>query len=439
MSAAVTDLAALIGDLEDLLGPEAVSVDPTARRVASTDWAHMSPILSAKLPAGLADVVAYPGTPEQIAGTVRLAHRHRVPVTPRGQGTGNYGQGIPLRDGLVVDTSRCARVLDIGPGWIRAEAGVSLAAIEAAARREGQEIAIMPSTVGSAIAGFIAGGSGGTGSIENGFTWDEYVHSMDIAPCTDEGSLITVDSGQCAPHIHAYGVTGVIATATVTLVPKRDWIGLFASFAEEEAALAAAHELLRLDPAPRILSVDEPGVLETYPKDKAIPAGRFSVRAVIDRSSTTSASRTVTCHGGTVEAVRDKGAAYLASLSFNHVTHRARKARPELCHLQVHGEALTTRPDEVRAVLPETLLHLDGFRVDRTAGVDGRGLVGMLLCRFDGADALYAGIEGLNAVGVEVHDPHTWLLHNDNLNEIREAAQRFDPEGLLNPGKLPPS
>ncbi|WP_086824274.1 FAD-binding oxidoreductase [Allokutzneria sp. NRRL B-24872] len=434
----MTGLAALIADLEDLLGANGVSVDATARRVASTDWAHMSPILAARLPAGLADVVAYPSTPEQIAGTVRLAHEHRVPVTPRGQGTGNYGQGIPLRDGLVIDTSRCARILDMGPGWVRAEAGVSLAAIEAAARRDGQEIAIMPSTVGSAVAGFIAGGSGGTGSVENGYTWDEYVHAMDIAPCTDEGALITVDSGQCAPHIHAYGVTGVIATATVTLVPRRDWIGVFASFAEETAALAAAHELLRLDPAPRILSIDEPGVLATLPKDKAIPEGRFSVRAVVDRSCATSASATVTSHGGVVEAVRDKGAAYLASLSFNHVTHRARKARPELCHLQVYGPGLTERPDDVRAVLPETLLHMDGFRVDRSAGVDGRGLVGMLLCRFDGEERLYAGIEGLNAVGVDVHDPHTWLLHNENLDEIREAAARFDPEGLLNPGKLPP-
>src|SRR5437879_514446 len=91
-------LSALVDDLTALLGADAVTEELDARRAASTDWAHMSPILSARLPAGLADVVAYPAEPEQIAATVHLAHHYGIPVTPRGRGTGNYGQGIPLQD-----------------------------------------------------------------------------------------------------------------------------------------------------------------------------------------------------------------------------------------------------------------------------------------------------------------------------------------------------
>ena len=90
-------------------------------------------------------------------------------------------------------------------------------------------------------------------------------------------------------------------------------------------------------------------------------------------------------------------------------------------------------------MLPGTLLHFDGFRVHPAGDADqiaDRGFVGLLLCRFDGAEELYAGVDRLRQLGVQVEDPHTWLLRH-NLDAIRETARRFDPDGLLNPGKLP--
>lgn len=432
MSATTT--TALVDDLIGALGAESVSVELSDRRAASTDWAHMSPILSALLPAGLADVVAYPRTPEQIATVVHLAHEHEVPLTPRGQGTGNYGQGIPLRNGLVVDTSRCNRVIEVGDGWVHAEAGTSFVALEAAAGRRGQELAILPSTVGSTIGGFLAGGAGGTGSVENGFIWDSYVSALQVAPCTGTPTLIDVRGADCRPHLHSYGVTGMIATATVALVPRRDWIGLLASFEDVVTAARAGRELMSMDPRPRLLSIDEPAVVATLRPDPAIPPGRCSLRAVIDRNTRPVADETVTRHGGRVEDVRGSGAAYLASLSFNHITYRVRKARPELCHLQVAGDALVTRRDEVRALMPDTMVHLDGFLLNRA---DGPGYAGMLLCRFESADKLRAGMDRLRQLDVHVDDPHTWLLGGD-LGVVREVAARFDPRGLLNPGKLPP-
>jgi FAD/FMN-containing dehydrogenase len=439
MSAAV---GALVAALESALGTAGVSVDPEARRVASTDWSErISPILAAHLPAGLADIVAYPRTPHELAAAIRLAHKHRVPVTPRGQGTGTYGQAIPLRKGLVIDTSRSSRIHEIGDGWIKAEAGTSFVTIEAAARRCGQEIAIMPSTVGSTIGRFIAGGAGGIGSIENGWTWDQYVHAVDVAPCTDDGGLVEVTGADCRPLVHAYGVSGVIATATVALVPAHDWTAALASFPSEPTALEAGRQLMRLDPPPRLVSLDEPGLVALLPRDPAMPLGRFSLRAIIDASTLPAAATAITACGGLLGVVRPKGAAYLGSLSFNHTTYRARRARAELCHLQVGGDALVERTEEVRTVLPGTLLHFDGFRIQPTGDADpmaGRGFVGLLLCRFDGAEALYTGVERLRELGVQVEDPHTWLLRH-NLDAIRKTTRRFDPDALLNPGKLPPA
>lgn len=438
-----TAVSALADDLTRLLGDAAVSVDPRARRVASTDWAHLSPVLSAKLPAGLADVVAYPATADEIAVAVAAAHRRQVPVTPRGQGTGNYGQAIPLRDGLVVDTSRADKVLDVGEGYLTAEAGASFVAMEAAARRAGQELALLPSTVGSAIGGFLAGGASGTGAIENGFLWDGFVQALDLVPCTDEGTPVTLTGLDTRPALHAYGTTGVIARATVRLRPARTWEALFASFGAWSYAVAAGRELMLLAPAPRLLSIDEPELVGLLATDDAMPPGRVSLRATVTDSTLDAARRIVTGHGGQVEAVRPRGAAYLASLSFNHVTHRAKRSRPGIAHLQLGGECAEL-PAVARAAFDEPLVHLDGIRHGMEPGADGwpsggqTGFGGLLLSRFTSVETFYAAVEVLRAAGVRVVDPHTWLLSGD-LDALRAAAARFDPDGLLNPGKLPPA
>lgn len=426
-------LDALAVDLTEAFGAAAVRRDEPSRLTASTDWAHMSPVLSPLLPAGVADIVVQPPDADGIARAVALAHRHRVPVTPRGQGTGNYGQGIPLYGGLVLDTSRATRVLAVEDGAITAEAGATFVAMEKAARATGQELAILPSTVGSTIGGFIAGGAGGTGSLANGAVWDGYLHRLMVAACTGDARLHPVPYPENTAMAHAFGTSGIIATATVALRPAQPWTALFSAFATLDAAAAAGRDLFAVTPTPRLVSLDEPGVVDTYrPVDPAMPADRYNLRAIVAEPSLPAARDVVNGHGGTVTAVRPKGPALLTSLSFNHVTHRVRKIRPELTHLQCMGPGLTHRREEVARVVPCSLVHLEGFRT-----AHGADWAGMLFCRFDGTDTLYAQMAELATVDVTVNDPHTWILHHNRLDQIRTYAALFDPHALLNPGKLP--
>lgn len=426
-------LDALTAELATLVGADAVLRDEPARLAASTDWAHMSPVLAPLLPGGVADVVIRPPDAAGIAAAVGAAHRHRVPVTVRGQGTGNYGQGIPLFGGLVIDTTAAARILAVENGWLTAEAGASFVLMEKAALATGQELAILPSTVGSTVAGFIAGGSGGTGSIANGAIWDGYLRSLLVVPCTDDAIPVEVPFPDNTAMAHAFGVNGVIAQATVALRPARRWTGLFASFPELAGAVAAGEELFDLEPTPRLLSLDEAGIIATYrPVDPAMPAGRVSVRGIVTEDSVAAATAVVERHGGRVDAVRPRGPAHIASLSYNHTTYRVRKVRPELTHLQCMGPGLTRRRAEVAALAPESLIHLEGFLT-----ANGRDWVSMLFLRYDGPDDLYERMARLADVEVYVDDPHTWELHHGRLDLVREAAARLDPDGLLNPGKLP--
>jgi FAD/FMN-containing dehydrogenase len=115
---------------------------------------------------------------------VRLAAELSVPLTLRGRGTGNYRQSVSLRGGLVVDTTGLDRVLEIGDGRACTEPGVSCVALGRAARQDGQELALFPSTTTSTIGGFVAGGAGGSGSIEHDFVWEGFVKEMSVLPVT---------------------------------------------------------------------------------------------------------------------------------------------------------------------------------------------------------------------------------------------------------------
>ncbi len=434
------EVASLQAGLVAALGKDRVSSVVAARRAASTDFAHLSPVLTAVLPQHPADLVVYPESTQELVTAVGLAAEHGVPVVARGRGTGNYGQAVPLAAGLVIDLTAMAKVLDIGPGWIRAEAGTTFVALESAARRQKQEIAMLPTTVGSTLGGFLGGGAGGVGSIEHGWLWDGFVHSLDVVTCPPApGGAITVPGAQAGPYLHAYGVTGIIATATVTLAPAPERQAVVASFAELAPALHVGQWMLELDPPPRLLSIDDPALVALYPPDDALPPQRYSLRAVVEAGTTSGVVDMVKANHGQIESVTLDATGYLATLSFNHVTLRAKRARPNLCHLQVSGEALITRPEEVRSALPGAMLHLDGLRLtpDPAAPRHGRGFGGLLLSEFQDTATLYAGITRLEEIGVHVVDPHTWLLGGPGLPAVREAAARNDPQGLLNPGKLP--
>ena len=151
-------VAALEAELTDLLGERNVSTELRARERASVDGARMSPIISELLPLGVADVVAFPTDAAQIGQAVAAAVRHGVPVTPRGKGTGNYGQGIPMSGGLVLDLSRARAVVEVGEGWLTAEAGTPMVTCERAAQATGQQLwmygsAASPSTCTSCASG----------------------------------------------------------------------------------------------------------------------------------------------------------------------------------------------------------------------------------------------------------------------------------------------
>ncbi len=424
-------IIALAEDLRLLLGGRNVTAEWHALEKASTDQSVISPIIRAQLPLGIAELVAFPSSAAQIQQAVQAAVRHRVPITTRGKGTGNYGQAIPMDGGVVLDTSRAKRVLEVGDGWVTAEAGARMIVLESAARQTGQQLWLYPSTAQSTLGGFLSGGSGGTGSIKHGVNWDGFVTALDVVHADPDATVVHVEGEQAQPYVHTYGVVGVISTATVRLEPLQDWRGVYYSFPTFAQAISVVREIGRLHPTPRLVSADTVEVSATLPSDEAVPAGRSSLRAILDAATVSDASELVRAAGGTVEAVREglSIGMKLSMLSYNHPTWWLMQAYPDrYFHIEVSGDALVDRIDEVHAVYPGGMLHLEAA---------GSAPLGMLNGLYESPDQVYAGIEKLRAMGVFVHDPHQWYVDRE-VARVRDLAARTDPLGLLNPGKFKP-
>lgn len=425
-------IAALAAELRDLIGLDAVTDETAALSRASVDGSEMSPVILEQLPLGRAQLIALPSTAEEIALTVGAAVRHGVPITPRGKGTGNYGQAIPMAGGLVLDMSRARTVVEVGDGYITADAGASMIALEQAANKTGQQLLMFPSTVQSSIGGFVSGGSGGTGSIEHGMLHTGYVTALDVVHAVPDAALVHLEGTDTEPYLHNYGVTGIVARVTVKLEPMQAWQAFYASFEDFHDAFALVTPFAEMTPTPRLVSADLSVLADALPNDPALPAGRASLRAILDPASVEAATAMVEAAGGTVEAVRDglQQTMKLSMTSYNHPIEWLMKAKAATgetyFHIEVNGAALVDRIDEVHQAYPGAMLHLEGQK--------GRP-IGMLAAPYTGAEDVWAGFERLTALGVGFHNPHQWFVDYEP-QRARALAASTDPQGLLNPGKL---
>jgi FAD/FMN-containing dehydrogenase len=414
------------------IGAGTVSTDPALILKVSSDWSRMSPVLQEKVPPGryVADAVVRPTQPEHVPQLLRVAFEHDVPVTPRGAGTGNYGQATPFDGGILLDLRALTSIIVNPGGTVTAGAGARLTAIDNAARAAGRDIWMYPSTKTSTVGGFIGGGSAGTGSIERGTTSDGLVVSALVAPMDGSGTMRRVTGDELTPYIHTYGVTGILVDVEIRTDPARDWRCVYGSFGSY-ADLAAVHRsLLDLPQLPRLASGDEPALVPTLTTPLPLDPDRWSLRVIAEASTAAEVAARMAAGGEHVATLTDYiETDRLSGNSYNHPIWFFQRGNPDRTyfHMESGGTPLWDDPDAVREVYDGTVyLHLELFR---------HGPGAMIVAEYQGEEAVLAGIPKLEALGVGVHSPHQWYV--DRSVELAiETARVTDPKGLLNPGKL---
>ena len=131
---------AISSELADIVGPAYVSTQASDRLIYTGDWSWMSQML---LDRGeqppLPDFIVHPGSAAEVAGVMRVAASHGLPLVPWGGGSGTQGGAAPLYGGIVLDTKRLDRILEIDERslTVRAQAGINGTQLEWALNERG--------------------------------------------------------------------------------------------------------------------------------------------------------------------------------------------------------------------------------------------------------------------------------------------------------------
>ncbi|MGV7208528.1 FAD-linked oxidase C-terminal domain-containing protein [Oxalobacteraceae bacterium A2-2] len=173
-------------------------------------------------------IVVLPDSEAQVVAALGVCHRLKVPVVPRGAGTGLSGGAMPIADGVVLSTARLNQIvrLDAYARTAVVQPGVRNLAISDAAAQHGLYYAPDPSSqIACTIGGNVAENSGGVHCLKYGLT----VHNvLRVRFVTMEGEVLELGGESLdAPgldllsvFIGSEGMLGVVTEVTVKLVPK---------------------------------------------------------------------------------------------------------------------------------------------------------------------------------------------------------------------------
>jgi len=431
--------------LEELSGIEAIT-NPAQVTKLSEDYAHFSPILVPLLAGKVGDVVVRPSNESEVLRIAQACVKYKIPLTVRGSGTGNYGQSTPLKGGIILETLRLQQIKWIKAGLACVETGVKLAALDKKAQEIGWESRMVPSTVRSAtVGGFIAGGSGGIGSVLYGQLRDRgNLRAVRVVTLEDEPRIIELRGDDVQKVNHAYGTNGIITELEVPLAPAYAWMECVVSFADFMTAARFGQALGNSDGIiKKMISVHAAPIpsyftaLQSY-----ISAGSHCALVLIAESDREPFYSLVQEFRGEIcyekSAQEASKSLSLVEFSWNHTTLHARAADASLTYLQslfLNDPKLELVQQMYEHFGDEVIMHLEFIKVN--------GVVipaAIQVVRFTNSDRLNEIIQYHELQGVFIANPHTYILEDGGMKSIDYDQLNFkrmvDPYGLMNPDKM---
>ena len=429
------------------LGDVPVVTDPQRVKKRSRDFFWYSPVLDEQLKTLTGDVVVDARSEADVIATASACARHGVPLTVRGGGTGNYGQCMPLQGGVVLDISGLDRIEWHRDDVVRAEPGIRMNKLDDALRAKGWESRMHPSTKRTAaLGGFIAGGSGGVGSV----TWGGLVEPGNILAARivtlEETPRIIELRADAAQKINrAYGTTGIITALEMPLAPAYPWIDVIVAFDTIEQALRCGQAVAYADGvAKKLLTpIGWPVPRWFTPLKDACPDGKSLLLCMIAKNSIEPFRDIVEKGGGTITLERptreEPGQVPLYEYCWNHSTLQVLKADRSWTYLQTIYPA-DAAIDKALAMIElfgdEMMPHFEFIRFGGRMTFSGLPIV-----RYTTKERLWEVIATHEANGIMVANPHVVTLEDGSRHKRANADQlgfkrEVDPHGLLNPGKM---
>lgn len=428
--------------------PARVLTAPAVLDRLSHDFYWYSPVLRPLLANKVGDIAILPVNVDEVLGVMRFAGELGIPITVRGAGTGNYGQCVPLEGGIVLDLSLLDKLEEItSDGIAVCQPGLRLGVLETEARKQGWELRMYPSTlVKASVGGFLAGGSGGIGSVTHGGLRDfDNVRAFEVVTMEKVPRVVLHEGAAVHEILHAWGTNGVLTRIWFSLAPAIEWTQLTAAFETYEQAFSFT-ESVATDAAwtKRLATVFEWPIPSFFTPIKQLIRVEKTLALIMIATTQASALRqAVELAGGEVtfsgsyEGPRTQP--LLSDYTWNHTTLWAMKADPAYTYLQCGFSAAECR--EQFRLLRERYGNRILFHIEFMKNGEGVVIPGAIpVVRFTTEGNLNEMIAYCRSIGVFVANPHVNYLEDggrfraDNIQLI--AKQKYDPRGLLNPGKM---
>lgn len=177
---------------------------------------------------GEAAALVFPQSTEEVSKILKYAHKHGIPVTPRGAGTNLVGSTVPVDGGIILDFSHMDKILELDENTmtITVQPGLLLQDLQKYVEERGLFYPPDPGEKASSVGGNISTNAGGMRAVKYGVT-REYVRGLEVV--TADGSVLTAGgknvkdaSGLSLKNLYigSEGTLAVITKCILKLIPK---------------------------------------------------------------------------------------------------------------------------------------------------------------------------------------------------------------------------
>lgn len=421
--------------------------DPLQVRRKSRDMtAVYSPVMRRELKDKFADVIVLPRHKEDVLRVAAAAAKCRMPLIMRGAGTANFGQGIPLKGGAVVDMTALDQVVWTRDSAVRAQAGARLRAIDDATRPGGWELRMHPSTRKVAtLGGFIGGGHAGIGSCTYGILRDRgNILGLEVVSVEERPRIVELRGDDVNLVHHAYGANGIITEAEMPLAPAWPWCEAIVAFPDFMQSVRFAQMLATSDGIVKKLISLQGWPIPSLIRQLApyCPDGHSLVLCMIAEPFAEQFRAIASeCGGAVASWAPDGQGAYelpIYEFAWGHTRLQVNKQDPSIIGAigLYHSDGL------VDAIARSALRFKDlggmHFEVKR---FDGKlGFQGSPFFPYTTDEQLAEVMRGMAADGAMVANNHTFRVKEGGMKSVVAADVAFkrgmDPYDLMNPGKM---
>ncbi len=420
------------------------------------------------------DASVLPENAAQVAAIVRLCADARVPIVPRGAGTGYTGGAVPVRGGVVISLERMNRILEIDEDNLVAvvEPNVVTATLQAAVERVGLFYPPDPASLKqSVIGGNVAECAGGPRAFKYGTT-KQYVLGLQAVLPTGEivetgGKVVKNVVGYDLTHllVGSEGTLAIITRIILRLIPKPPVQStLRATFRTVSDAVQAVTNVIRARVVPAAVELIDGDSLEavaSYLKVRSLAPEGTGALLLLEVDGLAEA---VTEEAVRVErACREAGATEVLRSADEASREELWRVRRELWYSLRTITPLKYNHDVVvpKGRIPQLFDLVDGLKREFGLRIpcfghagDGNIHVNIMVTPgnddeirraheaerrlFEGVVALEGSISGEHGIGFAKAKFLSIELSDDEIALMKRVKHSFDPHGILNPGKIFP-